>query len=143
METPPDEDWEFVWVPLHAWAEIRSSPKIPLSISRFVIGPVISRDSLLIVLYFGHTVGSQGARSQGLGPIWAHIGPIWAAIGHNMTFLAALENGPGDTFYSESVACGLSRWHANWVPRPPCRPNSWTPICGPYGAHMRPIWGPI
>ena len=32
METPPDEDWEFVWVPLHAWAEIRSSPKIPLSI---------------------------------------------------------------------------------------------------------------
>ena len=31
METPPDEDWEFVWVPLHAWAEIRSSPKIPLS----------------------------------------------------------------------------------------------------------------
>ena len=33
METPPDEDWEFVWVPLHAWAEIRSSPKIPLSIS--------------------------------------------------------------------------------------------------------------
>ena len=30
-ETPPDEDWEFVWVPLHAWAEIRSSPKIPLS----------------------------------------------------------------------------------------------------------------
>ena len=31
LETPPDEDWEFVWVPLHAWAEIRSSPKIPLS----------------------------------------------------------------------------------------------------------------
>ena len=30
-KTPPDEDWEFVWVPLHAWAEIRSSPKIPLS----------------------------------------------------------------------------------------------------------------
>ena len=32
METPPEQFWEFVWVPLQAWAEIRSSPKIPLSI---------------------------------------------------------------------------------------------------------------
>ena len=32
LETPPAEEfWELVWVPLHAWAEIRSSPKIPLS----------------------------------------------------------------------------------------------------------------
>ena len=31
LETPLEEFWEFVWVALHAWAEIRSSPKIPLS----------------------------------------------------------------------------------------------------------------